>query len=136
MTVSHLFDADPEMTETNTAIIFHLYTQCSKLGKTVKIQELSARIKSSLPTHKTQFFYFVSQKGHTSINPAEPAIRKDYSKISIFAYFYPSMPPLMISCSKSNLAYYGLGNAMFQKWNVVHIQVHWVILLNLSVILV
>ncbi len=31
-----------------------------------------------------------------SINPAEPANRKDYSKISIFAYFYPFMPPLMI----------------------------------------
>ncbi len=30
--------------------------------------------------------------------------------------------------SKSNLAYYGLGNVMFQKWNIVHIQVHfWVI---------
>ncbi len=31
-----------------------------------------------------------------SINPAEPALRKDYSKVSIFAYFYPFMPPLMI----------------------------------------
>ncbi len=40
----------------------------------------------------------------------------------------------MIFWSKSNLVYYGLGNATFQKWNVVHIQVHfWVILLNLGV---
>ncbi len=35
-------------------------------------------------------------------NPAELATRKDNCKISIFTYFYPFIPPLMIFRSKYN----------------------------------
>ncbi len=49
----------------------------------------------------------------------KPSLRLANFAPWIFAYFYPFMPPLMIFWSKSNKAYYGLGNVTFQKWNVV-----------------